>query len=75
MNEKSLRPISGEIYGALGRERKSIASLAQTIGLSETTLRRRLAHPNHLTVGEILAICTALEIRPGAIVQLLDNVA
>ncbi len=69
---RTLAPIAGEIYAALGRHRRSLGDLALALGISESTLRRRLENPGKITLDELGAITRELNVRPADVMTALE---
>lgn len=66
MDRESKEP-ADTIRAELARRRKPVGWLSAATGISAQTLYRRLANPSDLTVAELGAIATALEVDPAAL--------
>lgn len=56
--------LAAEVRAQMGRGRTSLAALADTSGISESTLKRRLSGNSDFTVREVELIASALEVKP-----------
>lgn len=66
MNREIKEP-AGTIRAELARRRRTVGWLSAATGISKQTLHRRLASPDDLTLAELGAIATALEVDPGVL--------
>lgn len=64
--------VAGEIRAEVARQRLTWRTLAQTTDITPSTLSRRMADPASLSLGELLAICSALDIAPGELLALAE---
>ncbi len=65
--DNTTAPLGGvaePIRGHMIRLRYTERSLSDATGIAYTTLRRRLRAPSQLTMSDILALATALDISP-----------
>ena len=64
--------VAGEIRAEVARQRLTWRTLAQTTDITPSTLSRRMADPASLSLGELLAICSALDIAPRELLALAE---
>jgi len=55
--------VASRIEALRRREGRSLAWLSEATGIADKTLRRRMAAPDHLTLGELASITRVLGVR------------
>lgn len=65
--------VAGEIRAEVARQRLTWRTLAQTTDITPSTLSRRMADPASLSLGELVAICSALGITPSVLLARAES--
>ena len=67
--------VAGEVRAAIARKGVTQSEVAQLVGMSSTSMSRKLAGANALTVDELIAIANALDVSPSSLIPTAHSVA